>query len=143
MKLSDDPRATTDVDIAIGALMRARREQLGVPQRHVAEEVGISFQQLQKYESGDNRVSAAMLTKIAQALNVEPSELLPGVAGKAKRRAAKGPDEDALGLQLQAAYRRITSKRARRLILDLARRLGGADPVAGKRPPRSTRKVRR
>lgn len=119
-----DPRSVTEVDEEIGARIRARRQELGFPQSHVAELVGITFQQLQKYEAGQNRVSAATLLRIAAALRVEPSDLLPGAARRGAQRPAKATPEDGLALQLQHAFGRIKSARERRLILDLAKRLG-------------------
>lgn len=121
--MSTDPRSVTEVDEEIGTRIRARRQELGFPQSHVAELVGITFQQLQKYEAGQNRVSAATLLRIASALRVEPVELLPG-ARKSGARSPKASPEDGMALQLQHAFGRIKSTRERRLILDLAKRLG-------------------
>lgn len=122
--MSADPRSVTEVDEEIGARIRARRQELGFPQSHVAELVGITFQQLQKYEAGQNRVSAATLLRVAAALRVDASELLPGAARKPGARSAKASPEDGMALQLQHAFTRIKSARERRLILDLAKRLG-------------------
>lgn len=122
--MSTDPRSVTEVDEEIGARIRARRQELGFPQSHVAELVGITFQQLQKYEAGQNRVSAATLLRVAAALRVEPSDLLPGASRKGGARPPKASPEDGMALQLQHAFGRIKSVRERRLILDLAKRLG-------------------
>jgi transcriptional regulator with XRE-family HTH domain len=133
-----ETRATTEVDRAIGERIRARRQELGLPQTHVAEQVGISFQQLQKYETGDNRVSAAALTRIAQALRIEPAELLPSASGAPARRRRRAVPEDAMALQLQDAFSRVTAQRDRRLILDMARRLAG--DAAPAKPKKSKRR---
>ncbi|MBL8537066.1 MAG: helix-turn-helix transcriptional regulator [Hyphomonadaceae bacterium] len=116
-------RDVTEVDAGIGARIRARRNALKLPLRHVAGLVGVTYQQLQKYESGGNRISAAMLTQIAESLGCDPSDFLPGAP---KRRGATAPGHDALAMQLQAAYAKIGSLKERRLILDLTRRLGAA-----------------
>lgn len=129
-------RDVTEVDAGIGTRIRARRNALKLPLRHVASVVGVTYQQLQKYESGDNRISAAMLTQIAESLACDPSDFLRGAP---KRRGATTPSHDALAMQLQAAYAKITSTKERRLVLDLTRRLAAA---ASEKPrkPRSKRR---
>ena len=73
-----DPRSVTEVDQEIGAAIRARRKELGLPMAHVAARVGVSQQQFQKYETGQSRVSALMTSKIAVALDSDPADFLPG-----------------------------------------------------------------
>jgi transcriptional regulator with XRE-family HTH domain len=63
------PRAT-DVDRQVGQRVRMRRQLLGMSQGDLAARIGCSFQQVQKYENGSNRVSASMLAKVASALGV-------------------------------------------------------------------------
>ena len=63
------------VDIAVGARVRLLRKVRGLSQQALAEVTGVTFQQIQKYERGANRVSASMLSRIAQALDVPISEL--------------------------------------------------------------------
>jgi transcriptional regulator with XRE-family HTH domain len=63
------PRAT-DVDRLVGQRVRMRRQLLGMSQSDLAARLGCSFQQVQKYENGSNRVSASMLAKVAAALTV-------------------------------------------------------------------------
>ena len=65
----DDALGPDPVDIAIGARMRLRRKSLGISQGILSERVGVSFQQIQKYERGANRVSGSMLVSIAAALD--------------------------------------------------------------------------
>jgi len=64
------PRETSDIDRTIGALVRARRIFLGVTQTALGNELGLTFQQIQKYENGVNRISAARLKEIAEVLRV-------------------------------------------------------------------------
>ena len=64
------PRVTTSVDVYIGARMRDRRLALGLTQEALGQKLGVSFQQVQKYENGSNRVSAARLFEICEALDV-------------------------------------------------------------------------
>lgn len=62
-------RQATDVDIHVGQRVRARRMMLGMSQEKLGEHLGLTFQQVQKYEKGQNRVSASRLQQIATALN--------------------------------------------------------------------------
>jgi transcriptional regulator with XRE-family HTH domain len=64
------------IDAEVGARIRLRRRSLKMSQTRLATAVGLSFQQVQKYELGRNRVSASMLVRIARALGVTVSELL-------------------------------------------------------------------
>ena len=61
------PRVTTSVDVYIGARMRDRRIALGLTQEELGQKLGVSFQQVQKYENGSNRVSAARLFEICDS----------------------------------------------------------------------------
>jgi transcriptional regulator with XRE-family HTH domain len=65
----DDATGPDPVDIAIGARMRLRRKTLGISQGTLAERIGVSFQQVQKYERGANRVSGSTLVAAAAALD--------------------------------------------------------------------------
>lgn len=72
------------VDVEVGRRIRTRREQVGLTQGCLGEHVGVSFQQIQKYERGANRVSASMLFDIAGVLSIAPSYFfatLPDTAG--------------------------------------------------------------
>jgi transcriptional regulator with XRE-family HTH domain len=64
----------------VGRRMRRRRRLLGLTQQEVAQACGVSFQQIQKYESAYNRMSVAMLWKLACALEVDVSYFFAGVA---------------------------------------------------------------
>ncbi|MEW5684646.1 MAG: helix-turn-helix transcriptional regulator [Pseudomonadota bacterium] len=63
------------IDVAVGARIRLARKTLRMSQQALAEAVGITFQQIQKYERGANRVSASMLARIAATLGVSVAEL--------------------------------------------------------------------
>lgn len=69
-------RTPDTLDIAIGASIRLRRKQAGLSQDMIAERCGISFQQVQKYENGANRVSFSRLVQIAHVLGLRVSELV-------------------------------------------------------------------
>jgi len=67
------------VDVHVGAIIRKRRRELGMTQQRLAEQVGIKFQQIQKYETGANRVSASRLWEISRVLDVEVQFFFNGV----------------------------------------------------------------
>jgi transcriptional regulator with XRE-family HTH domain len=69
------PRTISAVDIYIGARMRERRLALNLSQAGLGEVLGVSFQQVQKYEGGKNRVSAARLFEICRVLNLSLSSM--------------------------------------------------------------------
>ena len=69
-------RAATDIDKALGARIRSLRTPLGIRQADLARIVGVSYQQIQKYEHGANRISVSTLFAVAQALGVSASSLV-------------------------------------------------------------------
>jgi len=113
------------VDIAVGARIRLLRKLRGLSQQALAEAAGVTFQQIQKYERGANRVSASMLTRIAQALDTPMAEMF-GDAGAA---AGGGIDEVAtlLGepgaLELLRAFTALPRGPARAALVDFVRAL--------------------
>lgn len=70
-------RSTNKIDEEIGRRLQARRLDLALSQEHVAQAVGVTFQQLQKYEKGVNRVSASKLFALAKVLEISPARLMP------------------------------------------------------------------
>ena len=72
-----------EIDAAIGRRLMRRRQILGMTQQKVGEAIGVRFQQVQKYECGANRISAARLWALAQALDVDVSYFFDGVSGGA------------------------------------------------------------
>ena len=72
---SASPRGATNVDKYIGARMREGRLALNMSQADLGKELGVTFQQIQKYESGRNRISAARLYDVCKTLNVSLSSM--------------------------------------------------------------------
>ena len=70
-------RRTQDIDAAVGVRMAARRSALGLSQTALAAQLGVSFQQVQKYEKGANRVSASRLHQVATALGCSVADFFP------------------------------------------------------------------
>jgi transcriptional regulator with XRE-family HTH domain len=75
-KSKPTPRASGDVDKRVGQRLRQLRMQIGLSQQEIALTLGVSFQQIQKYEKGVNRVSAARLIELADLLHTTPHDLL-------------------------------------------------------------------
>jgi transcriptional regulator with XRE-family HTH domain len=87
------PRGTTAVDAHVGLKIRARRNLLGLSQTELADAAGITFQQIQKYEKGANRVGASRLQQFSDALGVPPSYFFEGVPTVGKKQPAPQEDE--------------------------------------------------
>ena len=79
MQRKKHPRGPDPIDIHVGAQVRARRILLGLSQEKLAEGLGITFQQVQKYERGSNRISASRLFNVAQLLDVPITYFYEGV----------------------------------------------------------------
>ena len=115
------------VDVHVGQRVRQRRWMVGMTQQALAERVGIKFQQIQKYETGANRISASRLWDIAAALEVPVSFFFEGLDGQAADNADARGDilTDKEALELVRAYYAIPEAQRRRLF-DLARVLSNA-----------------
>jgi transcriptional regulator with XRE-family HTH domain len=113
------------VDVHVGKRVRHRRWLTGMTQQQLAEQVGIKFQQIQKYETGANRVSASRLWDIAEALDVPVSFFFEGLDEKDKEAVEKtAVPVDLMGdkeaLDLVRSYYSIPENQRRRLF-ELAR----------------------
>ncbi|MBZ6075996.1 helix-turn-helix domain-containing protein [Microvirga puerhi] len=112
------------VDRAVGMRIRDRRIAIGMSQERLGELLGITFQQIQKYEKGANRVGASRLQQIAIALGV-PVAAFFATTGVVTEDAASQDVHEFLfsreGVELAQAFRRIDSPAMRRAIVDLAK----------------------
>ena len=116
------------VDVHVGKRIRHRRWMIGVTQQQLAEQVGIKFQQIQKYETGMNRVSASRLWDIAETLGVPVSFFFDGLdESKTANGSETAPDvlTDKETLELVRSYYAIPETQRRRLF-ELARVLSDA-----------------
>lgn len=114
------------VDAHVGKRIRHRRWMIGMTQQQLADKVGIKFQQIQKYETGMNRVSASRLWDIADALGVTISFFFEGLAeGAQVAHAGNDMMADKEALELVRSYYAIPEAQRRRLF-DLARVLSEA-----------------
>jgi transcriptional regulator with XRE-family HTH domain len=115
------------VDVHVGKKVFQRRWMLGMTQQQLGEKVGIRFQQIQKYESGANRISASRLWEIAAALQAPVSFFFDGLEGPEPDMGDLRVDilTDREALELVRAYYSMPEAQRRRLY-DLARVLGSA-----------------
>lgn len=115
---------THPVDVHVGKRIRHRRWLVGMTQQQLAEQVGIKFQQIQKYETGANRVSASRLWDISRALQVSISFFFEGIEDQVEGADAKEAPIDIMAdkeaLDLIRSYYAIPENQRRRLF-DLAR----------------------
>lgn len=116
------------VDVHVGQRVRQRRWMLGLTQTQLAERVGIRFQQIQKYETGENRMSAGRLWDVAAALGVPVAHFYEGLGetDASGETAAGQPDvlADREAIELVRAFHGMPESQRQRLF-DLARVLGG------------------
>ncbi|MEL6663860.1 MAG: helix-turn-helix transcriptional regulator [Pseudomonadota bacterium] len=119
-----------DVDLHVGKRLRRRRRLLGMTQQDLASQVGVRFQQIQKYECGANRVTSSRLYDLSRALNVSVQYFFDGIkpadAPANPANDAERLEGDILSqketLELVRAYYRL-SERPRRRLLELAKAL--------------------
>ena len=116
-----------DIDFHLGKRLRRRRRLLGLTQQQLAIACGVRFQQIQKYECGANRISAARLWRIAEALDVEVGYFYEGLAGVSADPALGRMHEDAS--DLVRTYQQLGTRRRARL-MEAARTLHHEDDAA-------------
>ncbi len=131
-------RRANPVDVHVGSRVRLRRMLLGMSQEKLGEHLGLTFQQVQKYEKGANRIGASRLQHIAAILQVPVSffyEGSPASAHEAPRGMSEAPSpayvSDFLatsdGLALTKAFVRIKDSKLRRRIVDLVEQIANKD----------------
>jgi len=140
--VTDTPEVRTPnlVDIHVGCRVRMRRKMLGVSQEALADTLGLTFQQVQKYERGANRVSASKLYEIAKTLQVPVSFFFDGLAapttnavdevGAAAERVVTEFLNTPEGLELAEMFPKIGRGSIRRQVLDLVRAMADDESVS-------------
>ena len=129
-----------DIDLHLGKRLRRRRRLLGLTQQQLAGACGVRFQQIQKYECGANRISAARLFQLSEALEVPVGYFYDGINGTNQapvandlQREERGESGEVLArretLDLIRAYYQL-GERPRRRLLDLAKSLNGEHDAA-------------
>jgi transcriptional regulator with XRE-family HTH domain len=136
----ENKKKPNPIDVHVGSRVRLRRNMLGMSQEKLGEALGITFQQIQKYEKGANRVGASRLQAIATVMNVPVSfffEDAPGESGEVIRGLSEEGStayvvdflNSAEGLQLNRAFVKISDPKVRRKIIDLVKSLTDSTDV--------------
>lgn len=127
---SQGRRHVDDMDKYVGRRIKVRRVLMGLSQESLARRLNVTFQQVQKYETGTNRVSASKLFEIAHALSVPITYFFAGAPignGSAEHTSKSFVAEDFLssreGVELNRAFLRLQDPRARHTIISLVRAL--------------------
>jgi transcriptional regulator with XRE-family HTH domain len=118
-----------DIDLHIGHRLRARRRLLGLTQPELAAAVGVKFQQIQKYECGEDRISASRLWLLCSALNAPVDYFYEGLSSQSEKRPRAHDDRDELDTRRNArellhSYERL-AEQPRRALVELAKSLNG------------------
>lgn len=133
-------RAPDPVDIQVGKTIRAYRIVAGLSQTELAEKLGVTFQQVQKYEKGVNRVGAGRLSRIAKVLSIDIATLFgstPAVpAAHAGDSGANGFVSDRNSLRLIRAFSEIDDRDVRQLLADLVEKIAGGKPNGRSHEPK-------
>jgi transcriptional regulator with XRE-family HTH domain len=132
-------KAPNPIDKHVGSRVRMRRMMLGMSQEKLGDALALTFQQVQKYEKGTNRIGASRLQQISQILQVPVAFFFEGAPVLAEAAASEGLQEapspayvsDFLatsdGLSLTKAFMRIPDPKLRRRIVDLVQQIAGSD----------------
>ncbi len=132
---SSNKKSPNPVDIHVGSRVRLRRMLVGLSQEKLGDSMGLTFQQIQKYEKGVNRIGASRLFKLSQVLDVPVQFFFEGMqsVGPAGNPGMAEPDTDVFlyeflntrdGLELNRAFIKVGDSNVRRSVIDLVRSLG-------------------
>ena len=132
--MTENKKKPNPIDIHVGSRIRLRRTMLGMSQEKLGESLGITFQQIQQYEKGTNRVGASRLQNISAILNVPvsfffedaPGDQAGGTPGMAEASSSNYVVDflsSAEGLQLNRAFVKIADPKVRRRLVDLVKAL--------------------
>jgi transcriptional regulator with XRE-family HTH domain len=123
------------IDMHVGSRVRMRRLMVSMSQEKLGERLGLTFQQVQKYEKGVNRIGASRLQHIGEILGVQVSFFFEGAPAHTPVGLAEGDQQTLVsefltstdGLALNRAFVRIKDPRVRRRVVDLVTTIAGED----------------
>ena len=134
------------VDVHVGSRVRARRTLLGMSQEKLGEALGLTFQQVQKYERGANRVGSSRLFEISRILDVPISYFFEDMSPQTEANGTPGHPNEGLAeeqveferdplakretLELVRAYYRIADPRVRKRLFEMTKALGASQSAA-------------
>ncbi|MEX0955290.1 MAG: helix-turn-helix transcriptional regulator [Rhizobiaceae bacterium] len=134
--MSENKKKPNPIDVHVGSRIRLRRNMLGMSQEKLGEMLGITFQQIQKYEKGVNRVGASRLQAIASILSVPPAFFFEDAPGMDNAPSGGFAEESGVnyivdflssteGLRLNRSFVKISDTNVRKKIVDLVESLAG------------------
>ncbi|MBI1236441.1 MAG: helix-turn-helix domain-containing protein [Alphaproteobacteria bacterium] len=130
-----NPREANQIDAHVGSRVRLRRQLMKMSQEKLGDELGVTFQQVQKYERGANRIGASRLYSLANVLDVPVNFFFDGLTGVAAGGVAESEQSPIVydfiqssdGVALAEAFSRIKTPKVRRRVLELVRSLADED----------------
>ncbi|MGH6791814.1 MAG: helix-turn-helix domain-containing protein [Methyloceanibacter sp.] len=133
------PKKPDPIDVHVGARVRLARLQRGMSQESVGAALNLTFQQVQKYEKGVNRIGASRLYWLTKILDVPVSYFFEGLESDGNGAAKTSPGEELTfqylntreGLALNQAFTGISEPRHRHAVVEMARALAQVLPVSG------------
>ena len=129
MSTKSKTKSTNSHDVEVGQRIRARRMAKGMSQTELGNLLGVTFQQVQKYEKGVNRVGAGRLVRVAEALDVSVSFFFGGTdAGSEDTRAILGFLDTSYSLRLLRAFSRIPAGGIQRAVVELVESIAPEKP---------------
>ena len=134
MTRSTETEGPDPLDIALGGNIRIRRKSLGISQSSLGEAVGLTFQQVQKYERGKNRVSFSKLVGIAKALDCRVADLIEGLEDAGPTSSSDTGHEllaTTGASELLTLYAEVKAPRLRRAIISLTQALSSGAESEG------------
>ena len=133
----ENKKKPNPIDIHVGSRIRLRRTMLGMSQEKLGESLGITFQQIQKYERGANRISASKLYEAARLLQSPVSYFFEGLDETAQNSVDDGFAQRMTqfvatpeGLELAGLFPRLGDRRLRRRVVDLVKAMVDDEPGA-------------
>jgi transcriptional regulator with XRE-family HTH domain len=132
--MPEEKKKPNPIDIHVGSRVRLRRTMLGLSQEKLGEQLGITFQQIQKYEKGANRIGASRLQEIASVLNTPVSFFFEDAPNTTPNRNTGFAESEPAnyvvdflssseGLQLNRAFIKIRDPKVRRKIVEMVKTL--------------------
>jgi len=125
------------VDVHVGRRLRQARFLAGMSQEELGEGIGVSFQAVQKYEHGENRLSASRLFKAARLLDRAVSFFFEELGGEAATKESNGFSREEI--ELVRHFRQIPSDEVREHLLQMTKRIGSLESVQGTAKGAATR----
>lgn len=136
--MTENKKKPNPIDIHVGSRIRLRRNMLGLSQEKLGENLGITFQQIQKYEKGTNRVGASRLQAISSILSVPVAFFFENVPEQANQPSNSFAEENETtyvvdflhtseGVQLTRYFTKISDPKVRRKLIELVKTLANED----------------